>query len=85
MSYSLIIFIIIIFFFLIYKNRENFTIGSDRSIQCLAPMPLPNQDKDMYKKKDTQLPWCKGWGGGKHKYKCFINKHLQRKCYWSCQ
>ena len=67
------------------KSLENFKVGCDRSIQCLAPMPLPNTDKNIYKRKDMQRPWCEGWAQSKHSLKCYINKHLQRKCYWSCE
>ena len=29
-----------------------------------------------------QLPWCNKWNNNKGQFKCYINKHLQRKCYW---
>ena len=79
-----------------YKTNESFSINKNDScvnekkkndnshIQMLSPLYLPCTNKDLYKKKDYQLPWCKGWGGGKSNLKCFVNKHLQRKCYWSC-
>jgi hypothetical protein len=34
--------------------------------------------------EDKQLPWCKKWNNNKGQFKCYINKHLQRKCYWGC-
>lgn len=34
--------------------------------------------------EDKQLPWCKNWNNNKGQFKCYINKHLQRKCYWGC-
>ena len=34
--------------------------------------------------QNIQLPWCKKWNNNKGRFKCYINKHLQRKCYWSC-
>lgn len=34
--------------------------------------------------EDSQLPWCKKWNNNKGQFKCYINKHLQRKCYWGC-
>ena len=82
----LLISIILYFFYKNYYNKsvEKFKVGCDKSIQCLAPMYLPNIDKNIYKRKDKQRPWCKGWAQSKHSLKCYINKHLQRKCYWSC-
>ena len=84
--------IIIIFLFLaivmyLYKlvnYAEHFKL-CDRSIQNLAPMPLLNQDKRMFDKKDKGKPWCKPWCYNKNKLKCYVNKHLQRKCIWSCE
>ena len=60
----------------LYKNifYEHFNIHS------LAPL----YDPCIKTYKDHQLPWCKCWKNTKPTLKCYINKHLQRKCYWSC-
>ena len=50
----------------------------------LSPIYLPCTNTKIFKTKDNQRSWCNGWGGGKSDLKCFVNKHLQRKCYWSC-
>ena len=34
--------------------------------------------------EEKQLPWCKKWNNNRGQFKCYINKHLQRKCLWSC-
>ena len=62
------------------------TSEEDFTTQMLMPLYVPCTDNKIYKRKDKQLPWCKGWGtnGATSNLKCFVNKHLQRKCYWSC-
>ena len=69
------------------NSQENFTNKSciHSNIQILAETPLPFTNKNIYKRDDKQLPWCKSWSNKKQpELKCFINKHLHRKCYWSC-
>ena len=79
---QLIILVGFLFLFLVLyssKVTEKFTI------QKLAPLYLPNIDRTIYCRKDKQLPYCKSWANSKANMKCFLNKHLQRKCYWSCK
>lgn len=59
----------------IIKKRENF------KIQYLAPL-----DKRSIQENNTkQLPWCQKWNHcRKSNLKCYVNRHLQRKCIWTC-
>ena len=83
MFYLLLIFIIFLSLTLVKKeNFINIQDKCDRSIQLLAP--LKNGTQDNRYRKTNALPWCKSWSNGKNEYKCFVNKHLQRKCMWIC-
>ena len=83
--YVFFILLLLILLYFLKTVNENFKIGCDMSIQCLSPMYLPNVKKNIYTRKDKQRPWFKKWSNHKHNLKCYINKHLQRKCYWSCK
>ena len=75
---KLIILILILFIFIIFsffKKKEYF------KIQELHPLYIKDYD---YSINNKQLPWCEKWSYKKHKLKCYINKHLQRKCMWVC-
>ena len=62
------------------ENKEQFTLNH---LAPIYPKKLINS-KDSNKITE-QLPWCKPWKNRKNEFRCYINKHLQRKCYWSCQ
>ena len=62
------------------KNKEKFTVNH---LAPIYPKRLINS-KDSNKITE-QLPWCKPWKHRKNEFRCYINKHLQRKCYWSCK
>jgi len=80
MNYKYIIFFILLLLILYYlshkSQNENFII------QHLSPINKLQGDTKQNKK---QLPWCENWSHTKKSsYKCYINKHLQRKCIWEC-
>lgn len=71
----LIIFLLLILTIIIHNcsgNHENF------KIHYLSPIIINNN------KTQKQLPWCNKWQNKKHYLNCYVNKHLQRKCIWSC-
>ena len=71
------IFLIVILYYFVHKSQnENF------KIQYLSPI---NKILNDTKKNNKQLPWCQKWNHNKKtSYRCYINKHLQRKCIWEC-
>lgn len=90
---SLVIKLLILFFIVLSyyigkiigkKIYHNFLKKETFTTQELTPLCLPNINSYIYNRKDNQLPWCNKWKNNKHELKCYINKHLQRKCYWSC-
>ena len=80
-----IIVITILFLLLVFFNKSEYNPREKFTIQNLAPLYMPNTDREIYSRKDKQLPYCKSWNNSKSNLKCFVNKHLQRKCYWSCK
>ena len=67
--FILILILILLLLYFLKSTKENFEIGYYRSIHCLSQLDLSNVNN---KHKKYEL-------------KCYINKHLQRKCYWSCK
>ena len=72
----ILLMILIIYFF--NQKKEHF------KIQYLSPI-IQNKEQKNNEKKYKQLPWCESWKHCRNqKFKCYINKHLQRKCMWVC-
>lgn len=75
-----ILLLVLIIFIIIYYHthiNENFT-----NYQMLSPIYFI--DNTHHNRIDYQKPWYQKWTNEKSDLKCYINKHLQRKCYWSC-
>ena len=74
----ILILLMILITFFVNRKKENF------KIQYLSPI-IHKEEKKYKGQNNKQLPWCESWKHcRKHKFKCFINKHLQRKCMWIC-
>lgn len=73
------------------KKNKNLKMNSKkkliipRVVELSVPLYLPNTDITIFNRKDIQKPWCQKWNNEKSNLKCFVNKHLQRKCFWSCE
>ena len=54
----------------------------------LGAYPLYEKDAmvkmNKYPKNMQQRPWCSSWSNQSNQFYCFIDKHLNRKCWWSC-
>ena len=37
-----------------------------------------------YPNNMKQRPWCANWSNQSNRFYCFIDKHLNRKCWWAC-
>ena len=75
---ELLIFLLIIILGTIFSSKEKF------KIQYLAPLNLPygkNKSK-LFSKNNKQIPWYKKSNNKCKEFRCFVNKHLQRKCEW---
>jgi len=66
------------------KMNNKKSISIPNIVELSTPLYLPNTDIKIFDRKDIQKPWCNNWTNEKSNLKCFINKHLQRKCFWSC-
>lgn len=72
------------------KINKNLKMNSKKKViipkvvELSTPLYLPNIDLTIFNRKDIQKPWCQNWNNEKSNLKCFVNKHLQRKCFWSC-
>ena len=76
--FILILILILLLLYFFKSTKENFEIDYYRSIHCLSQLDLSNVNNKHKKHKKHNKH-------NKHELKCYINKHLQRKCYWSCK
>lgn len=37
-----------------------------------------------YPSNINQKPWFKPWTNGKNQFLCYLDKHLNRRCIWTC-
>lgn len=71
-------------------------IGNPTNIYNLAPSQATslgtypiNEKQGMdtmnkYPQDMLQRKWCSSWSNNSNKFYCFIDQHLNRKCWWGC-
>ena len=60
-----------------YKINPNFRPYSTTN-------PDINLSKSGFPNSVNFKPWYKPWTNGPSKMYCYVNNHLQRRCFWKC-
>lgn len=55
------------------------SLGANHLNEKEAMKKMNNYPKNMY-----QRPWYSSWSNQSNQMYCFIDKHLNRKCWWAC-
>ena len=81
----------------ISSNVESLNNLNNTNIYRLAPFDATSLNFNDFNKLDSlnkmqeypnnmqQKLWCENWTNKNNNFYCFIDKHLNRKCLWSCK
>lgn len=42
-------------------------------------------DPNQYPSTVSYNPWYKPWKNGRNRFYCYLDNHLQRRCFWDCE
>ena len=62
-----------------FKINPTYTPYSSTTLNC-----NDNSTNQTYPQVINFKPWYKPWSNGPNKMYCYVNDHLQRRCFWKC-
>lgn len=89
----LILIVIILFLVCLVTNQESFVnqYGINPIFRPYESTVLyttsPNNivfDKNKFPTTVSFNPWYKPWNNGRNRFFCYLDNHLQRRCFWKC-
>lgn len=88
-----ILIVVILLLLSLLSNREDFV-----NQYGINPQFQPYESTSLYTTSPTNIvenknnfpttvsynPWYKPWNNGPNKFYCYLDNHLQRRCFWKC-